>query len=203
MDVLHRDVGAAQPAHQERPDGVGRLRGAELAALAVNCARALDADVFRAIGDDQRVAERHAVAGGEGIEVAVVGRARAAKEDCAGLEAEGDAVLELDRAGEVAPGGKHHGASALRARLVNEFLDRGGVERRPIAHDAAPGRRERERRRCDRRCHCDEQDRQRDPPYMGNATECVHGNLPPAWLSSRPRPIRGRRARHPGGGART
>jgi hypothetical protein len=50
-------------------------------ALPVNCARAFDADIFCAVGDDQRVAERNPVARRERINIAVIGGVGAAEQD--------------------------------------------------------------------------------------------------------------------------
>ena len=135
-DILDRDIGAAHPADEKGADRVFLLRGLHRRALAVDGAGAFDGDLPGVHGDDERVTHLLADAVDERIGVAIVGGIGAAEDDGAGIEMERDAILELDRAGEIAARGECDRAAPVRTAGVDGFLQRGSIEGGAVADGA-------------------------------------------------------------------
>ncbi len=136
VDVFDGDVGTANPADEERADGIGFLFRGDFSALAVDGAGAFDGDVVGVEGNEKGVAEGIAGTVSERIEVAVIGGIGGAEEDSAFVEVEGDVGLDLESAGEVFAGGEAKCAAAMRGKIINRGLQRAGVQCRPIANCA-------------------------------------------------------------------
>ena len=87
-------------------------------------------------GDDQRVAHRIAAAINKRIEIAVIGNLRAAEQRGVFLQPQGDVAFDLDRAGEIAAFRKLNRSAAVRAAIINCFLNGDCVDRYTIADHA-------------------------------------------------------------------